>query len=74
MNKNALSLQYRSQKGLPPEVAADFEKTLARYAEEVKRYDGEKKDIKDKAEGIAKVKLKAQRGGNGGAPGTGQSG
>lgn len=65
MNKNALSLQYRSQKGLPPEVATDFEKTLAKYAEEVKRYDGEKKEIKDKAETLAKDKLKAQAmGGN----------
>lgn len=65
MSKKALELQYRSQKGLPADVAADYEKTLSKYAEEVKRYDGEKKEIKDKAEGIAKVKLKAQdMGGN----------
>jgi len=38
---------------------------MDKYAEEIKRYDGEKKDIKQKAEGIAKAKLKAQEmGGN----------
>ncbi len=41
-------------------MAADYEKTLAKYGEEIKRYDGDKKEIKDKAEGIAKTKLKAQ--------------
>ncbi|KAB0665375.1 DUF4337 domain-containing protein [Oryzomonas japonica] len=60
MNKKALELQYHAQKGLPPEVAADYEKTLAKYGEEIKRYDGDKKEIKNKAEGIAKTKLKAQ--------------
>jgi hypothetical protein len=60
MSKKSLELQYRSQKGLPLEVAADFEKTLAKYGEEVKRYEGEKKEIKDKAEGIAKGKHMAQ--------------
>ncbi|KAA0892233.1 DUF4337 domain-containing protein [Oryzomonas rubra] len=60
MNRKALELQYHAQKGLPPEVAADYEKTLAKYGEEIKRYDGDKKEIKDKAEGIAKTKLKAQ--------------
>ncbi len=65
MGKKALDLQYRSQKGLSPDVAADYQKTLEKYAEEVKRYDGEKKEIKEKAEGIAKTKLKAQEmGGN----------
>ena len=65
MSKHALNLQYRSQKGLPADVAADFEKTLAKYGDEIKRYDGEKKEIKDKAEGIAKTKFKAQEmGGN----------
>lgn len=65
MSKNALDLQYRAQKGLPSGVAADYEKILAKYGDEVKRYDTEKKEIKDKAEGIAKVKLKAQEmGGN----------
>jgi len=65
MSRKALELQYRSQKGLPPDVAADFEKTLAKYGDEIKRYDSEKKEIKDKAEGIAKVKHTAQEmGGN----------
>jgi hypothetical protein len=65
MSRKSLELQYRSQKGLPSDVAADFEKTLAKYGDEIKRYDAEKKDIKDKAEGIAKVKRTAQdMGGN----------
>jgi hypothetical protein len=65
MSRKALELQYHSQKGLPPQVAADYEKTLAKYGEEIKRYDGDKKEIKDKAEAIAKTKLKAQEmGGN----------
>jgi hypothetical protein len=65
MSKKSLELQYRSQKGLAPDVAADFEKTLAKYNDEIKRYESEKKEIKDKAEGIAKAKHKAQdMGGN----------
>lgn len=65
INKKTLELQYLTQKGLSPEAAAEFEKAIQKYGEETKRYDGEKKEIKDKAEGIAKVKLKAQEmGGN----------
>lgn len=65
LGKKALELQYHSQKGLPGEVADDYQKTLAKYGDEIKRYDLEKKDIKDKAEGIAKAKHKAQEmGGN----------
>src|SRR6185369_2257503 len=65
MSKKALELHYRSQKGLPSDVAADYKKTLAKYGDEVKRYDTEKKEIKDKADGIAAAKLKAQEmGGN----------
>jgi len=65
MSKKSLELQYHSQKALPPVVAADYEKTLAKYDDEVKRYEAEKKEIKDKAEGISKSKLKAQEmGGN----------
>lgn len=65
MSKKALELQYHSQKGLSPEVAGDYEKTLAKYSDEIKRYDAEKKEIKDKADGIAKLKQKAQEmGGN----------
>ena len=65
MSMKTLELQYHSQKGLPAEVAADYEKTLARYGDEIKRYNTEKKEIKDKADGIARTKLKAQEmGGN----------
>jgi len=60
MGRKALELQYRSQKGLPPQVAVEYEKTLAKYDEEIKRYDGEKKEIKSKAEGIAAAKFKSQ--------------
>ncbi|BCS52316.1 DUF4337 domain-containing protein [Geobacter sp. SVR] len=65
LGKKALELQYRSQKGLSPMVAAEYEKTVAAYGNEVKRYDQEKKEIKDKAEVLGKDKLKAQAmGGN----------
>jgi hypothetical protein len=60
MNKKALELQYHGQRELPPQVADEYEKTLAKYGEEIKRYDNDKKEIKDKAEAIAKTKLKAQ--------------
>ena len=53
------------QKALPPGVAAEYEKTLGKYGEDIRRYDGEKKEIKGKAEPISKGKLKAQEmGGN----------
>jgi hypothetical protein len=65
INKKTLELQFHSQKSLPPGVAAEYEKTLGKYGDDIKRYEGEKKEIKDKAEGIAKGKLKAQEmGGN----------
>lgn len=65
ISRQALELQYRAQKGLPPQVAAAYEQTLQRYADEMKRYDDEKKEIKAKAETIAKGKHKAQEmGGN----------
>jgi Flp pilus assembly protein TadD len=65
ISRKSLELQYRSQKGLPADVAADFEKTLAKYGDDSKRYETEKKEIKDKAEDIAKAKHKAQNmGGN----------
>jgi len=65
LNRNTLELQYHSQKRLVPEVAAEYEKVLATYGDEIKRYDNEKKDIKKKAEDIGKGKLKAQEmGGN----------
>ena len=65
VNKKVLELQFHSQKALPPEVAAEYEKTLGKYGDDIKRYEGEKKEIKDKAEAIAAGKLKAQEmGGN----------
>jgi hypothetical protein len=65
INRKTLELQYLTQKGLPPEAAAEYQKTIQKYGEEIKRYDSEKKEIKEKAEGIARVKLKAQdMGGN----------
>ena len=65
INRQTLKLQYLTQKGLSAEAAAEFQKVINKYGDEIKRYDGEKKEIKDKAEGIAKVKLKAQEmGGN----------
>jgi len=65
VNKQTLELQFLTMKELSPEVAAEYRKTLNKYGEEIKRYEMEKKEIKDKAEGIAKTKLKAQdMGGN----------
>jgi hypothetical protein len=65
LSRKALELQFHAQKGLSPDVAAEYEKTLGKYGDDIKRYDSEKKEIKDKAEGIAKAKLKAQEmGGN----------
>ena len=65
LSKKALELQYRSQKGLAPDVAAEYQKTLNKYAEEAARYDSEKNSIKTKAERIAKAKQIAQEmGGN----------
>jgi len=65
MSKRALELQFRSQKGLPDDVATDYRKIIDKYGEEIKRYDGDKSEIKSKAEEIEKRKLKAQEmGGN----------
>ena len=65
VNLKTLELQYLTQRGLPPETAAEYRKVLSKYGEEIKRYEGEKKEIKAKAEQIAKNKLKAQEmGGN----------
>jgi hypothetical protein len=60
VNRKTLELQFLTQKGLAPGTAAEFRNTLTRYGDEIKRYDSEKKEIKDKAEALAKVKLKAQ--------------
>src|ERR1035437_6519658 len=65
INRKTLELQFLAQKGLSPEAAAEFRKTIQKYGEETKRYEAEKKEIKEKADGIAKAKLKAQdMGGN----------
>jgi len=60
INKKTLELQFLTQKGLSPEAAAEYQKTVSKYGDEVKRYDGEKKEIKEKAESIAKGKATAQ--------------
>lgn len=59
-NRKTLELLYLAQKGVSPGVAAEYRRTLDKYGEEVKRYEGEKKEIKEKAEEIAKTKLKSQ--------------
>jgi len=65
MNKRAMELQMRSQKGMPADVAADYRKTIAKYESEINRYEKEKGEIKAKAEEIEKGKLKSQEmGGN----------
>jgi ABC-type multidrug transport system fused ATPase/permease subunit len=66
ISKTALELQYAADRArMPPLVRNDYETTIAKYAEEMKRYDAEKKEIKTKAEAIASRKLKAQdMGGN----------
>jgi len=60
VNLKTLQLQYLTQKGLPPKAEAEYQKTMKKYGDEIKRYEGEKNEIKAKAEGIAKIKLKAQ--------------
>ena len=60
INRKTLELQFLAQKGLSPEAAAEFRKTIQKYGEETKRYEAEKKEIKDKADAIARTKLKAQ--------------
>lgn len=49
----------------PTELKQEYEKTIAKYKNEIIRYEAEKKEIKDKAEKIAKNKKIAQEmGGN----------
>ena len=60
INKKTLELQFLTQKGLTPEEANEYQKVVNKYGDEIKRYDVEKKEIKDKAESIAKSKVKAQ--------------
>ena len=60
INKRTLELQFLMQKGITPEAAAEYQKVVSKYGDEVKRYEAEKKEIKEKAESIARIKLKAQ--------------
>src|ERR1035437_5246222 len=60
VNKRTLELLYITQNGMSPEATAEYQKTLSKYGEEIERYEGEKTEIEEKAEGIAKAKLKAQ--------------
>lgn len=65
LSKQALELDLLADKPLSPAAREAHEKIASKYAEEVKRYDEEKKTIKEKAESFAKVKNKAQEmGGN----------
>ncbi len=65
INKKTLELQFLMQKGISPEAAAEYQKVVSTYGSEIKRYEAEKKEIKEKAESIAKIQLKAQdMGGN----------
>src|SRR5665647_1693435 len=45
INKKTLELQFLTQKGLSPEEAAEYQKTVNKYGDEIKRYDVEKKEI-----------------------------
>jgi|SRR5450631_938079 len=65
LSRKQLELQMLGQKGLAGESAEAYKKTIAKYEGEVKRYGEERKEIKAKAEDIAKRKLLAQdMGGN----------
>ena len=60
INKKTLELQFLTQKGLTSEEETEYQKTVNKYGDEIKRYDVEKKEIKEKAESIANGKVKAQ--------------
>lgn len=65
INLKTMQLQYIALKGANAETAAEYQKTMDGYKNEITRYEAEKKEIKAKAEEIAKGKLKAQdMGGN----------
>lgn len=62
LQKQLLELEVLAQKGrLSKDAEARFDKAIAGYEDNLKRYDGEKKDIKAKAEDMAKNKETAQR-------------
>lgn len=61
LQKQMMDLQYLTLKGkLTRELSEKFEKTLSGYEENLKRYEKEKKEIKDKAEQLGKEKQAAQ--------------
>lgn len=66
IQKERLELELATQgEKLSPAARERYGKAIATYGDEVKRYDGEKKEIKAKAEGLALLKEKAQfMGGN----------
>jgi hypothetical protein len=66
MQKQALELQLLAQgKSLSPEATGKFTEKIRDYDREIKRYEGEKKEIKAKAEDLAKNKIVSQHmGGN----------
>jgi len=65
MNRTQLELQMQAQPGLNGAASEAYRATISRYNNEIKRYEKERKEIKAKAEDIAKRKLKAQdMGGN----------
>ncbi len=62
LQKQLLELEVLAQKGrLSKDAEVKFDKAIAGYEDNLKRYDGEKKDIKAKAEDLAKNKETAQR-------------
>lgn len=60
INMQALNLQFLNQQGMLPEVAIEYKRIVDKYRDEVKRYDIEKQEIKNKAESLAKEKTKSQ--------------
>ncbi len=66
MQKQALELQLLAQgKSLSPEVFGKFTEKIRDYEKEIKRYEGEKKEIKAKADELTATKITAQHvGGN----------
>lgn len=60
INRKALELQLLANGGMTAEARTEIQKTLTRYGEESRRYEDEKKEIKAKAEELAKRKQTAQ--------------
>lgn len=62
LQKELLELELLTQKNkITKEAAAGFEKAIAGHEDSLKRYDKEKKEVKAKAEDMAKSKETAQR-------------